>query len=131
MKLFCIKLTLCSIFVVVGDLSLLAQTPEQLYQKDQMEEGKVELKAANYSLAAQPLQLKENPSSPLSINGETQLLTRENQFFNPSVLQFLTSVGILLITGGFLAVLLIFILIWLIILFRISFADNWDWTFII
>jgi len=131
MKLFCIKLTLCSIFVVVGDLSLLAQTPEQLYQKDQMEEGKVELKAANYSLAAQPLQLKENPSSPLSINGETQLLTRENQFFNPSVLQFLTSVGILLITGGFLAVLLIFILIWLIILFRISFADNWDWKFIL
>jgi len=96
-----------------------------------MEEGKVELKAANYSLAAQPLQLKENPSSPLSINGETQLLTRENQFFNPSVLQFLTSVGILLITGGFLAVLLIFILIWLIILFRISFADNWDWKFIL
>ncbi len=131
MKLFCIKLILCSIFVVVGDLALLAQTPEQLYQKGQMEEGEGELKAANYSLAPQPLRVKENSSSHLSINNETLLLTRENQSFNPSVLQFLKSTGKLLISGGLLAVLLIFILLWLIILFRISYADNWDWKFII
>ena len=131
MKSICIKLVLCSIFVVAGDLSLLAQTPEQLYQKGQMEEGEGELKAANYSLAAQPLRVKENPSSHLSINNETLILARENQFFNPSILQFLKTTGKLLISGGFLTVLLIFILLWLIILFRISYADNWDWQFII
>jgi len=131
MNLFYIKLILCSIFVVIGDHSLLAQTPEQLYQKGQIEEGEGEPKAAIYSLSTQPLQVKENPSSHLSKNNETLILTRENQFFNPSVLQFLKSTGKLLISGGFLAVLLIFILLWLIILFRISFADNWDWNFII
>ena len=129
MKSCCIKLILCSIVVIVGDLSLMTQTPEQLYQKEQIEEG--ELNDAMNSLAAQPLQVKENPSSHLSINSETKLLTRENQFFYPSVLQFLASVGKFLITGGFLAVLLIFILLWLIILFRISYADNWDWKYII
>ena len=131
MKSYFIKLILCSIFVVAGVLALMAQTPEQLYQKGQMEEGEGELKAANYSRAPQPLRVKENSSSYLSINNETIILARENQFFNPSVLHFLKSTGKLLISGGFLAVLLIFILLWLIILFRISYADNWDWKYII
>jgi hypothetical protein len=109
----------------------MAQAPDQLYQKGQIEEGEGELKDAINSYAAQPLWVKENPSSHLSINNETLILTRENQFFNPSVLQFLKSTGKLLISGGFLAVLLIFILLWLIILFRLSYADNWDWKFII
>ncbi len=124
-------LIIATALIIVVNLPALAQTPEQLYQKGQMEEGEGELKAANYSLAAQPLRVKENPSSLLSINGETLLLTRENQSFYPSALQFLKSAGKLLITGGFLTVLTIFILLWLIILFRISFADNWDWKFII
>jgi len=129
MKSCCIKLILCSIFVVAGDLALMAQAPEQLYQKGQMEEG--EPKDAINSNAAQPLWVKENPSSHLSINGETLLLTRENQVFHHSALQFLKTAGKSLLSSGILSILMIYILLKLIILFRISYADNWDWKFII
>jgi len=119
------------IFAVAGDIAFMAQTPEQLYQKGQIEEGEGELDDAINSYAPQPLRVKENPSSHLSINNETIILIQENQSFFNSVLQYLKTAGKLLLSSGILSIFMIYILLMLIILFRISYADNWDWKFII
>ena len=155
MRSLWITLILVSIGGASVNSPLLAQTPEQLYQKNEERIEKkgdaeaTQLQKTNIPKWKQPhldrigAELsrgpspdnaflgKEDASTDHLINGETLILTRGTQPFLQNVLQGLKTAGKSLISGGILTILLIFILLMLIIHLQVSFAGNREWKFLL
>jgi hypothetical protein len=140
------------ILVAIGGTSFnspsLAQTPEQLYQKDEErieKKGEAEatqLQKTNVPKLKQPrldrigaalsrgpsrdnaFLGKEEANTDHLINGETLTLTGGTQAIWDSVLQFFKMGGYSLIIGGILTILIIYLLIMSIILLRAFLSDK-------
>ena len=147
------------ILVAIGGTSVnspsLAQTPEQLYQKGEerlekkgdaestqlqktnvpkLKQSRLDRIGAALSRGPSPDNAflgKEYATTDHLINGETLILTIGIQPFLHNVLQFLKTAGRSLITGGILAIFMIYILLMLIIHLRVSHTNMREWKFVL
>ena len=155
MKSLWIKLTLVATFAASGNSLSFAQTPDELYKKSDErieKKGDVEtyqLQKTNFAKLKQPrldrigaalsrvpspenaFLGKEDTSTDQLINGETLILTRGTQPFLHNVLQFLKTAGKSLVTGGILAIFMIYFLLMLIIHLRVSHTNMREWKFVL
>ena len=143
-------------YVLLQEIVLiLSQTPEQIDQKGnekREEKGDAEasqLQKTNVSKLKQPrldrigAALSRGPSRDNAflekedatidhlINDETLILTQGTQPLMQNVLQFLKTAGKSLISGGILAIFMIYFLLMLIIHLRVSNTNMRDWKFVL
>ena len=155
MRSLWITLILVAIGGALVNSPSLAQTTEQLYQKGnerREEKGDAEatqLQKTNFHKLKQPrldrigaalsrgpspdnaFLGKEDASTNQLINGEPLILNGGTQPFLHNVLQFLKTAGKSLVTGGILAIFMIYFLLMLIIHLRVSHTNMREWKFVL
>jgi hypothetical protein len=155
MKSLRIRVILVAVCIAAGICPLISQTPEQLYQKgnerieEKGDEEATQLQKANFPKLKQPrldrigaalsrgpspdnaFLGKEDASTDQLINGETLIFTRGTQPFLHNVLQYLKTAGKSLVTGGILAIFMIYFLFMLIIHLRVSHTNMREWKFVL
>ena len=155
MKSLWIKLILVATFAASGNSLSFAQTPDELYQKgnerreEKGDEEASQLQKTNFHKLKQPrldrigAALSRAPSPDNAflgiedantdqlLNGETLTLTQEAQPYLYTVLQFLKTAGKSLVTGGILAIFMIYFLLMLIIHLRVSHTNMREWKFVL
>jgi len=155
MKSLRIRVILVAVCIVAGNCPLISQTPVQLYQKgnerreEKGDEEATQLQKTNFGKLKPPRLDRigvalsrglspdnaflgiEDASTDQLINGETLTLTREAQPFLYTVLQFLKTAGKSLVTGGILAIFMIYFLLMLIIHLRLSNTNMRKWKFVL